>query len=272
MQGQVILVSTGIQDTCPDIISVENGRQIFWPRPGEILRYHSEEEVVSVLNEAVPKGSPFLEKFQWVPGGTTVGIGMAIFEDYLEKRLKDEVIPLNAGTKEFILEPKRGDERANDRAFNWKQYGALRIDGLVPTSDEIELAKSYRKTYAEQRLTEVIDWQQKRRGGMRGVKPNFDRSDRAWADEFGVALVNTLELLPRSAGAQKATATTLSADEGRIPCPECGEAIKREATVCHFCRAKFKIPVSQEIARRASAKVESDAIAGTQPVAAEMEG
>ena len=91
---------------------------------------------------------------------------------------------------------------------------------------------------------------------MKGIKPTFDKSDRALAKEFGVALVDTLELLPRSAAAQQsAVAPVPSAEERRVPCPECGEQIVAQAKVCHYCKKKWGMPVEEFLARPAEMEI-----------------
>jgi len=220
----------------------ENGRIYHYAPPGVIHHYRAEEQVVLLESSNCAADSPLAQRFKWVPDSPVqVGFGLVIVDDFLINRLKDRVLPLDqALDNEMELVPSMGHERANDFAHNWKQYGALLIKGALATEEEMDRAKNYRRTYAEKRLTEVIDAQTRRRQGSKeGIKVGFDLSDRAWAAEFGVALIGTTELLPRLAQEKAET----SEDNSRVPCPRCAELIRPQARVCHYCGAKFAKPV-----------------------------
>lgn len=235
-QSRILCVVTADSITRPSARHYENNRIYQYPDPGTVIHCKAEGIVVRMVSSPAAEESQLNKSFRWDSGIVDIGFGMVVFDDMQTKQEKSQVIPLEDSQREFEIITTLGEERAKDLAHQWKHYGCVMMGGEAPTDKEMETAKEYRREYGLNRLNDAIDMQNKRRGGMKGIKPNFDRSDRAWAKEFGVALVDTVELLPRHPGASQAPAQQ---DVARVPCPECGESIPTTAKVCHFCRSKF---------------------------------
>lgn len=248
MQSRILCAVTEDMLTRPDAPHLEWNRVFMYPSPGTVIHAQAEGEVVRMIHSKATDG-PLTKSFRWPGGVVDVGFGMYVIDDCLSKQEKPQVIPLDAAQFEWETVHIDGGVRAKSLARMWRDYGCVVMAGEQPTAQEIETVKALRRDFGLNRLNEVIDMQNKRRGGMKGIKPNFDRSDRAWAKEFGVALVDTVELLPRLPGAPQAPQVAVqTAEQGqRVACPECGESILPAAKRCHFCHANFKRPVSEVI-------------------------
>lgn len=226
-EQRILCVGTDSSLTRPASLSPENGRFYRYPSPGTIHTWGGDATCFeeSLLPGHVPVPA--------TPGGPAIqGYGLIVLGDTYGKHFRprvDSEEAVGAITRENAFEVKihKSLERARGIVEDWDIYGALIIAGEMPTEKELEKARSQRRNYALTRLNTVID---ERKSGRRS---NYSPVEKAWAEEYGILLPETVASMPRIK--PEAVEDT--------QCPECAMYISGQAKRCRFCQAQFGMPV-----------------------------
>lgn len=223
MEGRILCIGGGNHLTSPSAGAqgYEMGRKYEYPPPGKCYRYKS-----SVVQNDRNEAFPIVEN---VVSDCDPRYGLVIIEDYLIANIKPSIEQAEWGqSHEFVHETQFGTVRAKDLATQWRSYGAVLLAGELPTDSEIAEGKQRRLDYATSRIDEVKTGQQLRRQGTKGYKTGYDKSDRAWASEYGFVLPETMEALERiHADSQR--------EAQKVECPSCFGMIDPRAKRCEHC-------------------------------------
>ncbi len=245
-RGIVLCIGTGNPDTSPKPEWADNRIYGYAP-PGKIITHYQGAIVERDREPFYPlavKEEPCDPRY-----------GLLVIEDFIIRELTDKVLPVDdALANEFHDKLVKGNERAQSLVQRWTSprvgwnhpnYGAMLLTKELPTDAEIKKCLDARRSYAVARLTEEKKNQTLRLQGARGYKAGWDAADLAWAEEFGFSIEIALDKVQRPPNSPDL------ADEGRVDCPFCAEAIKPQATKCRYCGKQFeKMTVAEFLATK----------------------
>lgn len=204
----------------PSMGGADNGRYYRYPKPGELHVWGGDATTYEL--KPFPQGGELISAY---PNGPAIqGYGMLVIGDTYAKLLKpsldsaDFAVPKN---KEFETKIYSSLERSRALIEFWGNYGVLVIAGEMPTEDELTIARASREVFAKNHIHTGITL---RREG--GLKMPYEDAIRAWANEYGKVLPETVDSL----------ANAISED---TPCPECMLLVHKQARRCRHCHATF---------------------------------
>lgn len=227
-QARLIVVGASNRLTSPcDHTQYDNGRRISFPKPGEVFRWGPRDANPESANDP------------------DANYGLMIFDDWI---IKEPMILQDGEPQQFRDRIWPAELIAQDLERRFRDFGVLQIKGSIPTEEELQKASAARKRLGQRIIAQGIQNYNRGLRGMKGYKPEFDGAVDEWSKEIqGVSVLEFWQRQQTPAPViQMPPQAAEPAEDGRVPCPQCGEAIMATAKVCHFCKKKFSGKTVQE--------------------------
>lgn len=248
MQGKLVCVGNGERLTMPVAQGYYGGRAYRFAPLGVVYHYVAGAATPTIGTCDSRYGLVIVDDFTYEePRGSRVDLSWEGSET--------RVVYGHADSHADIA--KHGMGRVDDLAMQWKKYGAVRIDGDLPTDEQIQQGADARRAHATQVLNDAIRGQNIRRQGGKGFGPGFSKADRQWAKEYCVKLEESLEILAKDDPVRKQYDVPQTVEAERVPCPKCAEMILPQAMKCRYCGANFKTSVIDQITQPVAQEVAS---------------
>ena len=247
MQGRIACVSNCRKNTAPRTRMYYGSRVYQFAPPGKIYHYVDGASIPTISDlEDRRYGLVIVDDFSYEePRGSRVDMSW----EGTDTRI------VYGHTKDQAQIKKHGMGRADDLAQQWERYGAVRIDGQLPTEDEIKKGGDARRSHANKLLNQAIRNQALRRQGHgKGLNPEVTDTEDQWAAEYGVQLRSAIDILAKESTIEQKDSGEVTM---RVNCPECGEAIMPQAKLCIHCKKKFGMTAEEYLTQPQAQEVGS---------------
>ncbi len=218
MRTTLVCVSTGNRKTMGRLVDGENSRKYHYPPPGKTYTWGPRDCEPVVTDNGQPFGLAILHDF------------IAQIDDVLQKQftLRDEV--------------RDGLQKARDLESSWRGYGALMIQGDLPTDEELALAMENRRSHATEFVERSNYNYTAGQAGKPGFHANYEPNAKEWAKEFDLFTkdedVNLIRNMRERELRGNAAPPAAPSNED-TPCVYCYQNIASKAKLCRHCHTSF---------------------------------